>query len=174
MAEPTVEEVLKTPTGLVKEESKPSLFWVISALFFFPPWGMYLLWQRKSFHKAYAICSIILGILNFLTGISIYTSIYPAILYIYNQYGLTAPKESGLGFQVFLLTFFALLEVVTSYFLYERAKKQGFLETRWLIYLTIIFTINLLLPLYLILIILIGFFTNFYSSNQLNYPGLNP
>ncbi len=117
MSDPTVEEVLKlTDTAVEKSQKKPSVLGACFAFFLLPPWGVYLLWKEKLFHKTYASLSIIVGIFSLLT-------VFP----------LAVSLNSFFGWLSLLLTG---IQLGYSIYCFIISGKKGFLQNSELIILT--------------------------------------
>ncbi len=106
MPEPTVEQVINIDKKLV---AKPSALGPIVAFFLLPPLGVYLLWKEKSFHRIFAVLTVLLGFLNLISAVPV------AFL----------GQGSNL---IFIIITISLLQVSGSFYFYRKAKKRGYLE----------------------------------------------
>lgn len=147
MPEPTVEQLMTMDKISFR---KSSAVGPLVVFFLLPPLGVYLLWKEKAFHKTFAMLSLILGIANVFSGVSIYLSI-PKFGILLVDRGLTQSTDTT--FVIFYLII-SIAQVVLSYFLWKNAKRRELLLT-WELILLSIMTI---LVDFIILPLLIGGF----------------
>ncbi len=157
MPEPTVEQLMnldKVP------EQKPSVIGPILAFFFLPPLGVYLLWKEKSFHRVFALLSLIFGIANLFSFSSIYLAAIPKLGELYSE--LNLPDQTN-PIYIIIYGVLSLGQVLLSFYFYKVAKGKGFLESWELVTLAVltllvdfivlpviigIVVVNMILPIY--------------------------
>ncbi len=157
MPEPTVLQLMNMDKVSVQ---KPSAIVPIFAFFFLPPLGVYLLWKEKSFHKVFALLSLILGIANTFSALSIYLTVIPKLGELHAQLNVTNQTNPA---YIIIYGVLSLLQLVISFYFLSEAKKKSFLETWELATLAILtllvdfvvlpliigtFVVNMILPIY--------------------------
>lgn len=157
MPEPTVQQLMNMDKASVQ---KPSATVPIFAFFFLPPLGVYLLWKEKSFHKVFALLSLILGIANTFSALSIYLAVIPKLGELYSE--LNLPDQTNPAY-IIIYGVLSIGQVIVSFYFLNEAKKKSFLETWELVTLAIltllvdfvvlpviiaVVVLNIILPIY--------------------------
>ena len=157
MPEPTVEQLMNMDKVPLR---KPSAIVPIIAFLFLPPLGVYLLWKEKSFHRVFALLSLIFGIANTFSALSIYLAVIPKLGELYSE--LNLPDQTNPAY-IIIYGVLSIGQVIVSFYFLSEAKKKSFLETWELATLAILtllvdfvvlpliigtFVVNMILPIY--------------------------
>lgn len=148
MPEPTVEQLLNNEQPQIT--NKPSAFVPLLIFCVFPPAGTYLLWKEKYFHKTFALLSLVLGISNTLTGLSIILTL-PKFNFFLGQSNISTNSDLSL---IYVYLFVSVVQIFVSYFLWRKAKLDNFLSTT---NLAILVSLTVLVDFLLIPILMGGF-----------------